>query len=348
MKTTIVTTQAEFDALPPSFPEFTEIEIRADGATEIVVRKTPGSSTVTAYDSSTVRAYDSSTVTACGSSTVTACGSSTVTAYDSSTVTAYDSSTVTACGSSTVRACGSSTVTAYDSSTVTAYDSSTVTAYGSSTVRACGSSTVTACGSSTVTAYDSSTVTACGSSTVTACGSSTVTACGSSTVTAYDSSTVTACGFAVVVLRESAKVGGKGRCAKVVRQKDPKAKTLAQWIDINGAEAKGQFVTLYKRVSADLKTQEGGASETLWAIGSSLVVPKWDPDGSECGAGKFHGCPAPHYCDEFRSKPGDRYVAIKVAKKDCKVWPDAQYPHKIAFRAGTVLHECDKNGRKIG
>ena len=29
MKALIVTTQAEFDALPSSFPEFTEIEIRA-------------------------------------------------------------------------------------------------------------------------------------------------------------------------------------------------------------------------------------------------------------------------------------------------------------------------------
>ena len=252
MKTLIVTTQAEFDALPSSFPEITEIEIRADKATGIVVRQTPDSSTVTAY----------------GSSTVTACGSSIVTAYDSSTVTA--------------------------------------------------------------------------------CGSSTVTACDSSTVTAYDSSTVTACGFAVAVLWGSAKIRKKGKYAKVVRQRVLKAKTLAEWIDINDVEVKGQFVTLYKRVSVDLKTQEGEANETLWAIGSSLVVPNWDPAGSECGAGKFHGCPAPRYCDEFRTKAGDRYVAIKVAKKDCKVWPDARYPHKIAFRAGTVLHECDKNGKKIG
>ena len=54
MKTIIVTTQAELDALPSSFAEFTEIEIRADKATEIVVRKTPASSTVRAYGSSTV------------------------------------------------------------------------------------------------------------------------------------------------------------------------------------------------------------------------------------------------------------------------------------------------------
>ena len=229
MKTIIVTTQAELDALPSSFAEFTEIEIRADKATEIVVRKTPASSIVTAY------------------------------------------------GSSTVRACGSSTVRAYGSST-----------------------------------------------------------------------TLDVLGFAVAVLWASARIRQKGKYAKVVRQKILKAKTLAQWIDINGAEVKGQFVTLYKRVSVDLKTQEGEASETLWAIGSSLVVPNWDPAGSECGAGKFHGCPAPHYCDEFRTKAGDRYVAIKVAKKDCRVWPDARYPHKIAFRAGTVLHECDKNGKKIG
>ena len=65
MQTIIVTTQAEVDALPSSFPGLTEIEIRADKATEIVVRKPPGSSTVTACDSSTV--------TACGSSNTKTC-----------------------------------------------------------------------------------------------------------------------------------------------------------------------------------------------------------------------------------------------------------------------------------
>ena len=293
MKTIIVTTQAELDALPSSFPEFTAIEIRSPASEEIVIRRTPDSSTVTA------------------------CGSSTVTAYDSSTVTAYNSSTVTACGSSTVTAYGSSTVTAYGSSTVTAYDSSTVTA--------CDSSTVTAYGSSTVTAYNSS------------------------TVTAYDSSTVTAYGFAVVIVRSrTAKAKRAGKTAKVVRSIARLPRTVAEWIGYNDAKASGGFLTLYKRVSAGWLTQECTANATRWQPGDVLVHPAWAPETGECGAGKFHGCPAPRYCDEFRSKAGDRYVAIKVAKKDCKVWPDAQYPHKIAFRAGTVLHECDKNGKKIG
>ena len=104
MKTIVIKTQKEMDALPDSFKEFTCIEIRSDKTVEIVVKKTYGSSTVIAYDSSTVSAY--------GSSTVSACGSSTVRAYDSSTVRAYGSSTVSACGSSTVSAYGSSTVSA--------------------------------------------------------------------------------------------------------------------------------------------------------------------------------------------------------------------------------------------
>ena len=86
MKTVIVKTQSEWDILPKSYTDHTIIEIRCK--LEIIVRITPDSSTVTAYDSSTVRACDSSTVTAYGSSTVRACGSSTVTAYDSSTVRA--------------------------------------------------------------------------------------------------------------------------------------------------------------------------------------------------------------------------------------------------------------------
>ena len=94
MKTVIVKTQLEWDNLPKSYQDHTIIEIRCES--EIVIKTTPGSSTVRAYGSSTVRAYDSSTVTAYDSSTVRA--------YDSSTVRAYDSSTVTACNSSTVRA----------------------------------------------------------------------------------------------------------------------------------------------------------------------------------------------------------------------------------------------------
>jgi hypothetical protein len=307
MKTIIVKTQAEIDALPASFSEFTYVEIRGGTPSDPLCIRT-------AYGSSTVRAYDSSTVTAYGSSTVTAC--------NSSTVRAYDSSTVTACNSSTVRA----------------YDSSTVRAYDSSTVRACGSSTVTACGSSTVTAYDSSTVTACNSSTVRAYDSSCV----------HNHSTSTGLellGCAVAILVRITKKLKRGKLATVVK---PKAAIGATgWLSNHGIRPVRGFAVLYKRVSKAMLTQEGTPNETKWAVGSTLEHPAWSPKDEECGAGKFHACPAPFFCDTYRDSRGDVYVAIKVAVRDMYAWPEPQHPHKIAFRKGTVLHVCDINGKAL-
>jgi len=126
MKTVTVKTQAEMNALPPSFSEWTEIHIKSDTTFWLEVTKT--------YQNAQVRAYGSSQVTAYGSSQVRAYDSSQVTAYDSSQVRAYGSSQVTAYGSSQVTAYGSSQVRAYDSSQVRAYDSSQVTAYGNSMI----------------------------------------------------------------------------------------------------------------------------------------------------------------------------------------------------------------------
>jgi hypothetical protein len=72
--------------------------------------------------------------------------------------------------------------------------------------------------------------------------------------------------------------------------------------------------------------------------------PKWDPTSQECGEGKFHACSRTFFCDEFRSERGDRYVAIEVAVADLHAWKNPTYPHKIAFRTGRVLHECDRYG----
>ena len=197
--------------------------------------------------------------------------------------------------------------------------------------------------------YGEATVTACGSSTVTACGSSTVTACDSSTVRAYGSSTVLDLfGFAVAILWTSAIIRRKGKQAKVVRQKAMSPKTLNDWVELDAVESEGAFLTLYKRVSALWLTQEGTSNETKWEPGLTLTHANYDPESQECGPGKYHACSAPFFCDEFRSEEGDRYVAIKVAKKDCYLWPNASFQHKIAFRKGLVLHEVDVNGRKIG
>src|SRR5436190_2102390 len=94
MKTVVVTTQAEWNALPASFSEFTTVEIRSDPKIEIVVRTIPTESQVRACDCSQVTACDSSQVPACDSSQVRAYDSSQVRAYGSSQVSAYDSSGV--------------------------------------------------------------------------------------------------------------------------------------------------------------------------------------------------------------------------------------------------------------
>jgi hypothetical protein len=125
--------------------------------------------------------------------------------------------------------------------------------------------------------------------------------------------------------------------------------TTEEWIDVEGVNSDESVddLVVYKRVSADFKTQENTANETTWQVGSTLEHPNWDPSSGECGEGKFHACSRPYFCDEFRSEQGDKYVAIKVNKADMYVWPNAQYPHKVAFRKGKVMYECDKTGKKI-
>lgn len=44
------------------------------------------------------------------------------------------------------------------------------------------------------------------------------------------------------------------------------------------------------------------------------------------------------------SAPG---VEITVSPSDVYLRPNARHPHKIAFRAGEVLYECDVMGKKI-
>jgi hypothetical protein len=119
------------------------------------------------------------------------------------------------------------------------------------------------------------------------------------------------------------------------------------WFDRNTVEPT-EKVILYKRVSKDFRTQERKEWETTWSIGSTLIHPNWHPETNECNDGKYHACSRPYFCDEFRSVPGDRYIAIEIALEDLYEWKDnPQYPYKIAFRKGTVLYECDRFGKKI-
>jgi hypothetical protein len=113
-------------------------------------------------------------------------------------------------------------------------------------------------------------------------------------------------------------------------------------------EVKGNVAILFKRVSKDYKTQEGQPYETSWKVGTTLTHPKWNPEEEECGAGKFHACAKPSWCDKFRSKKGDKYIAIEVYIKDLFEWKNGpSYPQKIAFRECKVLFECDKVGRRL-
>ena len=108
------------------------------------------------------------------------------------------------------------------------------------------------------------------------------------------------------------------------------------------------FVTLFKKVSHDFKTQEETENETLWTIGTTLTHPNWNPTREECGEGKFHACAKPYWCDGFRNNKGDRYIAIEIPVSDLFEWKDLpSYPYKIAFRSGKVIGECDRSGNLI-
>jgi len=153
-------------------------------------------------------------------------------------------------------------------------------------------------------------------------------------------------GFAVAWLIAAAKkIEVKSKNAQVIK---PARKTgVDGWLDDESIAEKDGFAVLYKRVSSEFKTRENEEGETLWEAGLTLEHEAWAPEEEECGAGKFHACSRPYFCDEFRDKAGDRYVAIRVAVEDMYAWPNAEYPHKIAFRKGAVLYECDRFGDEI-
>jgi hypothetical protein len=272
MKTIIIKTQAELDALPDRFDEWTVIEIRAE--TRICVTKAWGNSSVEAWGNSSVEARENSSVVAWGNSSVVARENSSVVAWENSSVEARENSSVVA------------------------WENSSVVAWGNSAIHVQSAATV-----------------------------------------------IELFGFAVAWLLAKAKVKKHGH-ATVITPTRPKG--ISGWLNSQAVKAVDGFVVLFKRVSKDFKTQEGTDHETNWAIGQTLEHPAWNPKGQECGAGKFHACSRPYFCNEFRFKlSDDRYIAVKIAVKDIYAWPNGQYLYKVAFRKGTVLHEVDKYGRKI-
>ena len=310
--TIIVATQQEWDALPDSFPEAATIEIRT--ACTITIHKVPESSHVVARESSHV------------------------VAWGSSHVAARESSHVVAWGSSHVEAWGSSHVAAWESSHVAARGSSHVAAWESSHVVAWGSSHVEAWGSSHVEAWESSHVAAWGSSHVVAWGQ---------TITHHNSDTAPVLHGQAVCFRypETPAPLASNECT-VITVHPPKG--LAGWLGANGVMQCDGAIILYKRVSAQYKTQENTRNETTWAIGATLNHPAWCPTSNEYGEGKYHACSRPYFCDEFRHAPDDVYVAIRVQLTDLYAWDGGHYPHKIAFRSGTVLHRVNSWGDREG
>ena len=294
MATITITTQAELDALPNSFTEYTRIQIKNDpNLGSILVNKE----------------YDSAHVVA----------------QDSAHVVAQDSAHVEAYGSAHVEAYGSAHVEAWDSAHVEAWGSAHVVAWDSAHVEAWGSAHVEAWGSAHVEARDSA---------------------GVYLQSVYASVVLYA--FAACWALAKGKITNKSKTATVIAPTKPK--TAEEWIEGQGVKhmkANRDYIVVYKRVSSDFKTQENTPNETTWSVGTTLEHPSYNPSSGECGEGKFHACSRAIFCDEFRSKQGDKYVAIKVNKADMHVCPDARYPHKVAFRKGKVMYECDRNGKRI-
>ena len=314
MKEITVTTQAELDALPAKFDEYTKIYIR--GGTE--------------YNRISVKAR----------------GNSSVVARDNSFVVAWENSSVEARGNSSVEAWGNSLVVAWENSSVEAWENSSVMASGNSSVEAWGNSSVVAWGNSSVEAWENSSVVASGNSSVVAWENSSVVAwenCGVHLQS--NSSSVSLYAFAVCWVLAKGKVQKKSKTATIIRPTQPK--NTSDWLNNEAVKQTKSSVVLFKRVSSDWKTQEGKRNETVWIIGTTLTHSNWSPKDSECGPEKFHACSHPYFCDEFRSKKDDKYIAIKIAIEDLYMWPNANYHHKIAFRSGKVLYQCDRFGKKI-
>jgi len=344
MKRIDIKTQAELDALPDKFSEYTFIDIKA--TERIVVVKARENSSVVARENSSVEARDNSSVEAWGNSSVEAWGNSSVVARGNSSVVARENSSVEARGNSSVVARENSSVVARENSSVVAWENSSVVARGNSSVVAWGNSSVEARGNSSVVAWGNSSVEARGNSSVVARENSSVVAWGNVGVHLQsDYSVITLFAFAVCWALAKGKIHKKSKTATVIEPTTLEG--VPGWLESEAIEEeKGSSVVLFKRVSKDFQTREGEPGETKWEIGTVLEHPNWDPKSSECGDGKFHACSRPYFCDEFRSKKGDRYIAIEIAIDDLYAWPKADYPHKIAFRKGKVLYECDKFGKK--
>jgi hypothetical protein len=301
MKEIVIKTQAEFDALPDKFDEYTRIHIQNDASAGRII---------------VAVARENSSVVAWGNSSVVARGNSSVVARGNSSVETWENSSVETWGNSSVVARENSSVVAWGNSSVETWENSSVVARGNSSVVAKGNSSVVAWGNVGVHLQS-------------------------------DNASVVLYMFAVCWVLAKGKLTKRSETATIIKPK--KSEGTDGWLEEQGIDQDKKQVVLFKRVSSDLKTQETTPNETVWEIGKTITHSAWSPEKDECGAGKFHACSRPYFCDEFRTNKGDKYIAIQIKVKDLYVWPGetVSYPHKIAFREGTVLYVCDKMGKKL-
>jgi hypothetical protein len=340
MKTITIKTQAEWNALPDGFDEYTEIQIKSDASFWLKIDKMIKNAYVVAWESSHVEARESSHVEARGSSHVEAWESSHVVAWGSSHVEARESSHVEARESSHVEAWESSHVVAWESSHVEAHGSSHVVAWESSHVVAWGSSHVVAWGSSHVEARESSHVEAWGSSHVVARESSHVVAWGSSHVEARESSHVEAWESSHVVASMNASLKVQNSrviiekitqqavaiCLEqcTVKEKDNTARVIVcprvlydikSFADIykDNLTGKGKII-LYKSVNP--KTLCDFHTGKIKYEGT-VTCPDFDPDPErECGGG-LHLSPMPELALKYNN---GKVLKCEVALKDIVVY----------------------------
>ena len=135
MKEITIHTQAEFDALPENFSEYTVIKIESDKGLWLIIKKAWGNSSVEAWGNSSVEAWENSSVVARENSSVEAWGNSFVVARGNSSVEARENSSVVARENSSVVAWGNSSVVAWGNSSVVARGNSSVVAVQNSVVR---------------------------------------------------------------------------------------------------------------------------------------------------------------------------------------------------------------------
>ena len=320
MKVITIKTQKEFDKLPDKFDEYMVIEIKSSENIVICIKRAWENSSVIARENSSVIARENSSVEARGNSSVEARENSSVIARENSSVIAWENSSVIARENSSVEACDNSSVEARDNSSVMAWENSSVIARENSSVEARDNSSVEARENSSVIALATSCV-----------------------HLLSPSAQVVLFGFAVAFQMVEAVIKKKSKTATIIIPEYKKG--VGGWVEKNCVEVKAKII-LFKRVSEDFKTQEGTKNETNWKIGDVVTHPSWKPQEDECGEGKFHACSRPYFCDEFRENPKDKYIAIEIAKKDLYAWPNPEYPHKIAFKAGKVLFEVDRLGKK--